>query len=115
MIEARGLTKRYGDKVAVDNISFTVEPGTVTGFLGPNGAGKTTTIDMILGLSRPTSGDARVFGMSPRQAGGRGPPAFGRGREAIASEEWQGGVLPGCRARRCPKITNRSQLKSPVE
>ena len=51
MIEARGLTKRYGDKVAVDNISFTVEPGTVTGFLGPNGAGKSTTMRMIMGLS----------------------------------------------------------------
>ena len=56
MIEARGLTKRYGDKVAVDNISFTVEPGTVTGFLGPNGAGKSTTMRMIMGLDKPTTG-----------------------------------------------------------
>ena len=60
MIEARGLTKRYGDKVAVDNISFTVEPGTVTGFLGPNGAGKSTTMRMIMGLDKPTSGKVTV-------------------------------------------------------
>ena len=56
MIEARGLTKHYGDKVAVDGLSFTVRPGRVTGFLGPNGAGKTTTMRMILGLDRPTQG-----------------------------------------------------------
>ena len=56
MIEARGLTKRYGDKVAVDGLSFTVRPGIVTGFLGPNGAGKSTTMRMILGLDRPTGG-----------------------------------------------------------
>jgi ABC-2 type transport system ATP-binding protein len=60
MIEARGLTKRYGDKVAVDDLSFTVKPGTVTGFLGPNGAGKSTTMRMILGLDRPTRGTALV-------------------------------------------------------
>ncbi|GIH14058.1 ABC transporter ATP-binding protein [Rugosimonospora africana] len=62
MIEARGLTKRYGDKVAVDDLSFTVKPGTVTGFLGPNGAGKSTTMRMILGLDRPTRGTALVNG-----------------------------------------------------
>ncbi|WP_366180452.1 ABC transporter ATP-binding protein [Actinomyces timonensis] len=62
MIEARGLTKRYGDKLAVDNISFTVEPGTVTGFLGPNGAGKSTTMRMIVGLDKPTSGTVTVAG-----------------------------------------------------
>ena len=68
MIEARGLTKRYGDKLAVDNISFTVEPGTVTGFLGPNGAGKSTTMKLLLGLTRPTSGTMSVLGhpVSPR-------------------------------------------------
>ena len=54
MIEARGLTKRFGDKLAVDQLTFTVEPGRITGFLGPNGAGKTTTMRMILGLDRPT-------------------------------------------------------------
>ena len=56
MIEARGLTKRYGDKVAVDDLTFDVRPGMVTGFLGPNGAGKSTTMRMILGLDAPTSG-----------------------------------------------------------
>ena len=53
MIEARGLTKRFGDKVAVDHLSFAVQPGRVTGFLGPNGAGKSTTMRLILGLDRP--------------------------------------------------------------
>src|SRR5438046_1248837 len=62
MIEARGLTKRYGDKVAVDGLSFTVRPGIVTGFLGPNGAGKSTTMRLVLGLDRPTSGTATVGG-----------------------------------------------------
>ena len=62
MIEARGLTKRYGDTLAVDNLSFTVEPGRITGFLGPNGAGKTTTMRLILGLDRPTSGTVTVNG-----------------------------------------------------
>ena len=62
MIEARSLTKKYGDKVAVDDLSFTVKPGTVTGFLGPNGAGKSTTMRMILGLDRPTKGAALING-----------------------------------------------------
>jgi ABC-2 type transport system ATP-binding protein len=62
MIEARGLTKRYGDTLAVDDLSFTVQPGIVTGFLGPNGAGKSTTMRMILGLDRPTRGSALVSG-----------------------------------------------------
>ncbi len=62
MIEARALTKRYGDKVAVDSLTFTVRPGIVTGFLGPNGAGKSTTMRMILGLDRPTSGSVTVNG-----------------------------------------------------
>jgi ABC-2 type transport system ATP-binding protein len=67
MIEARGLTKRYGDKVAVDELSFTVEPGRITGFLGPNGAGKTTTMRLILGLDRPTRGTVTVRGKDFRQ------------------------------------------------
>jgi ABC-2 type transport system ATP-binding protein len=62
MIEARGLSKRYGDKLAVDDLSFTVQPGKVTGFLGPNGAGKTTTMRMILGLDRPSAGSVTVNG-----------------------------------------------------
>jgi len=62
MIEARGLTKRYGSKLAVDDLTFTVRPGVVTGFLGPNGAGKSTTMRLILGLDAPTSGSATVNG-----------------------------------------------------
>lgn len=62
MIEAGGLTKRYGDTTAVDDVSFSVMPGTVTGFLGPNGAGKSTTMRMIVGLDRPTSGSVTVNG-----------------------------------------------------
>jgi ABC-2 type transport system ATP-binding protein len=62
MIEIDGLTKRYGDKTAVEGLSFVVEPGVVTGFLGPNGAGKSTTMRMIAGLDRPTSGTVRVNG-----------------------------------------------------
>jgi len=62
MIEARGLTKRYGDTLAVDDLSFRVEPGKITGFLGPNGAGKTTTMRLILGLDHPTTGTVTVNG-----------------------------------------------------
>ena len=62
MIEARGLTKRYGGTLAVDNLSFSVEPGKITGFLGPNGAGKTSTMRLILGLDRPTAGQVTVNG-----------------------------------------------------
>lgn len=62
MIEVRNLTKRYGRTLAVDDLSFRVRPGRVTGFLGPNGAGKSTTMRVILGLAEPTSGAARVAG-----------------------------------------------------
>ena len=67
MIEARGLTKRYGDKLAVDGLTFTVRPGMVTGFLGPNGAGKSTTMRMILGLDAPTQGSVTVNGLPYRE------------------------------------------------
>ncbi|MEV7871900.1 ABC transporter ATP-binding protein [Streptomyces sp. NPDC088124] len=63
-LEAAGLTKRYGDKTVVDDLTFTVRPGTVTGFLGPNGAGKSTTLRMLLGLDAPTRGRATVAGRS---------------------------------------------------
>ncbi len=70
MIEVRGLTKSYGDVRAVDDLSFDVEPGNVTGFLGPNGAGKSTTMRMILGLDKPSTWDRRrsdaTHGCSPR-------------------------------------------------
>ncbi|WP_156754640.1 ATP-binding cassette domain-containing protein [Actinokineospora pegani] len=62
MIEASGLTKRYGKTLAVDNLSFTAQSGRVTGFLGPNGAGKSTTMRMVLGLDTPTAGDVRIDG-----------------------------------------------------
>jgi ABC-2 type transport system ATP-binding protein len=62
MIEIRNLSKRYGDRVAVDDLSFTIRPGHVTGFLGPNGAGKTTTMRLILGLDRPSAGSVTVDG-----------------------------------------------------
>jgi ABC-2 type transport system ATP-binding protein len=95
MIEAEKLTKRFGGRAVVDDVSFRCEPGTVTGFLGPNGAGKTTTMRMICGLSRPDSGTSAVLGGEYRrmpnpgrrvgvlldasaQHGGR------RGREALA-------------------------------
>src|SRR5579864_1223966 len=62
MIEVRGLTKRYGDKTAVDGLTFGIEPGKVTGFLGPNGAGKTTTMRCILGLDYPNDGTVTIDG-----------------------------------------------------
>jgi len=64
-LEVRGLTKRYGSTVAVDDLSFAVEAGRVTGFLGPNGAGKTTTMRALLGLLRPSQGEALVEGSPP--------------------------------------------------
>src|SRR6201992_45887 len=62
MIEVHQLSKRYGDKLAVDDLSFVVRPGVVTGFLGPNGSGKSTTMRMLLGLDRPTSGHSLIDG-----------------------------------------------------
>jgi ABC-2 type transport system ATP-binding protein len=93
MIEVQELTKTYRHLTAVKRLSFTAEPGEITGFLGPNGAGKTTTINMILGLARPDGGEAKIAGKSFREledpvgtvgavlAGG----AFGDGRSARAS------------------------------
>jgi ABC-2 type transport system ATP-binding protein len=67
MIEVSNLTKRYGAQLAVDDVSFRCEPGTVTGFLGPNGAGKSTTMRMICGLTPPTAGSSTVLGMGYRK------------------------------------------------
>ena len=67
MIELQNLTKRYGPKTVVDELTFTVQPGTVTGFLGPNGAGKSTTMRMIIGLEEPTHGSARVNARAYRE------------------------------------------------
>ncbi|MFT4264933.1 MAG: ABC transporter ATP-binding protein [Nocardioides sp.] len=71
-VSLRGVTKSFGPVPAVAGIDLELAPGEVVAFLGPNGAGKTTTIDMILGLSRPTTGDVSVLGMTPRQAIARG-------------------------------------------
>src|SRR4051812_32426396 len=62
MIELDRVTKRYGDMLAVDDVTFTIQPGVVTGFLGPHGAGKSTTMRLMLGLDAPTSGEVRVNG-----------------------------------------------------
>jgi ABC-2 type transport system ATP-binding protein len=67
VIDVAGLTKRYGARVAVDDLTVTIQPGRVTGFLGPNGSGKTTTMRCVLGLTRPTSGTATVLGRPYRQ------------------------------------------------
>jgi ABC-2 type transport system ATP-binding protein len=67
VIEVRDLTKRYGDKVVVDSVSFTVEEGEIFGILGPNGAGKTTTVESIAGLRTPDSGAIRVLGLDPQR------------------------------------------------
>jgi ABC-2 type transport system ATP-binding protein len=72
IIETNGLTKRFGDVTAVDNVSLSVAAGEIYGFLGLNGAGKTTTIRMLLGMIKPSSGSARILGMSINR-GGRGP------------------------------------------
>jgi ABC-2 type transport system ATP-binding protein len=62
VVSAKGLSKRYGSLVAVDDLTFSLDTGTVTGFLGPNGAGKTTTLRLLLGLAEPSGGEALVFG-----------------------------------------------------
>ena len=87
MIEANHLTKRYGKTVAVDEVSFTVKPGQVTGFLGPNGAGKSTTMRMILGLDAPTSGTC-PGGRQALPPAGRSPPV---GRGALDAKAIVGG------------------------
>ena len=90
------LHKSFGDVTAVDGVDLTIRPGEVVALLGPNGAGKTTTIDMILGLSRPTNGDARVFGMSPRQAVDRG---------MVAAVMQTAGLLPDITVRETVQLT----------
>src|SRR6266536_1070112 len=67
VVTVSSLTKRYGGLVAVDDLTFSLHPGTVTGFLGPNGAGKTTTLRLLLGLAEPTAGQALVFGRRYRE------------------------------------------------
>jgi ABC-2 type transport system ATP-binding protein len=71
-IQLSGVTRTFGDVVAVDDLDLTVHPGEIVAFLGPNGAGKTSTVDMILGLSQPTAGQVSVLGLTPREAIARG-------------------------------------------
>src|SRR5690606_5706999 len=104
MIAASGLTKRYGNTAAVDNLTFEVKPGIVTGFLGPNGAGKTTSMRLILGLDAATEGSVTVNGQSyrdkraPMQEVGAliDPSAVHGGRSAYHHLLWQAqaGNLP---------------------
>ena len=95
-VRLTGLHKSFGDVTAVDGVDLTIRPGEVVALLGPNGAGKMTTIDMILGLSRPTSGDARVFGMSPRRAVDRG---------LVAAVMQTAGLLPDITVRETVQLT----------
>jgi ABC-2 type transport system ATP-binding protein len=109
MIEATGLTKRYRDKLAVDQLSFEARPGRVTGFLGPNGAGKSTTMRLILGLDRPTAGavtvNGRAYGTLPaplREVGSlldaralHGGPANGRTVFLSSHVEYRGDARAG--------------------
>ena len=83
VIEVSDLRKRYGERVAVEGVSFTVEEGEIFGILGPNGAGKTTTVECIAGLRTPDSGEITVLGLDPqRDAGAAAPPS----RHAAAGE-----------------------------
>ena len=110
MIEARGLTKRYGGRNVVNDVSFRCEPGTVTGFLGPNGAGKTTTMRMLVGLSAPDAGDSAVLGRDYHDLPGPGHRVGvlldasaqhpgRRGREALAVSAQMIGVPERARRR----------------
>jgi ABC-2 type transport system ATP-binding protein len=100
MIEVRGLTKRYGDVLAVDDLSFDVEPGKVTGFLGPNGAGKSTTMRMMLGLDRPSAGSVHV--------NGRPFPAYAEPLREVGALLDPGSVHPGRTGRNHLRVAARS-------
>ena len=69
VVRVSSLTKRYGELAVVDDVTFSLDPGTITGFLGPNGAGKSTTLRLLLGLAEPTAGEARIFGRHYRELG----------------------------------------------
>jgi ABC-2 type transport system ATP-binding protein len=122
MIEVQGLTKRYGDREAVSNLSFTVPRGRVTGFVGPNGAGKSTTMRMILGLSRPDGGEAlvdgRPYGELPaplRQVGAvLEAAAFHPGRKARDHLLWlaESNGIPAARVREVLELTGIAAVAS---
>ena len=97
VIEVTDLTKRYGDRAAVDRVSFSVEEGEIFGILGPNGAGKTTTVESIAGLRTPDAGTIRVLGLDPRTDRDRAAPARGRpapGERAARPDDRPGGPRP---------------------
>ena len=119
MIEARGLTKQFGKTLAVDQLTFDVKPGVVTGFLGPNGAGKSTTMRMIVGLDRPTSGVATVNGRSYRDLPAPmhevgtllDAKSVDGGRTARAHLRWQG-IAGGVRRERVDEVLELVGLTS---
>ena len=122
LVEARALVKRYGAFTAVDAVTFHVATGEIFGLLGPNGAGKTTTILMLLGLSEPTSGEARVLGFDPardplevKRRVGYLPDAVGfygrlSGRENLEYTARLNGVEPGDAARRIDELLSQVSL-----
>src|SRR4051794_1473200 len=87
VLEAGGLSKRYGEVAAVEALTFALEAGTITGFLGPNGAGKTTTLRLLLGLARPSAGEALIFG--------RPYPALERPLQSVGAVLESGDFDPG--------------------
>ncbi|MEZ5097501.1 MAG: ATP-binding cassette domain-containing protein [Nocardioides sp.] len=95
-IRLSGVTRTFGDVVAVDDLDLTVRPGEVIAFLGPNGAGKTTTVDMVLGLSRPTRGEVQVLGLEPRDAIARG---------LVSAVMQSGGLLKDLTVRETVRLT----------
>ena len=95
-IRLAGVSKSFGSLRAVDNLDLTIAPGEVVAFLGPNGAGKTSTIDMVLGLSRPDSGSAHVFGLAPEQAISHG---------LVSAVMQNGGLLPDLTVRETVRLT----------
>jgi ABC-2 type transport system ATP-binding protein len=111
VIETRALTKRFGSLTAVDSLDLTVRPGEVYGLLGPNGAGKTTTIRALLGFLNPTSGDARLLGVNPRESRIRrrvgyvgGDVVFDRGLRAHELLRWYADLRGGVAAHRIEEL-----------
>ena len=113
MIDVQNLTKHYGDRVAVDDLNFTVKPGIVTGFLGPNGAGKSTTMRLILGLDRPTAGSATVNG---RRIGIWRSAARGRRASGGASDpHWAERLQPSALAQAQTHGISRKRVDEVIE
>ena len=99
MIEVTGITKRYGDTLAVDDLSFEVRPGQVTGFLGPNGSGKSTTMRMIMGLDRPDAGQATVNGRPTGTSPGRSARSAPSSRPRPSTPDAAPATTSGCSPR----------------